>query len=145
MPRVRPSIDHEGTAYDSISAMARAWGINEGTYRERMRLGWSIKGALTNTPDGSRLPMSSRHIWLADGRHETGEPRMRCYQCGMLRSWAGASDPCSRALVTPAQIRANKKRKHQEKWKVQKASLGKMRESIAAERAEWFAERQRKQ
>ena len=86
----------------------------------------------------------SRHAWVAEGRHETGEPRTRCEQCGMLKSWAGASGPCSRALITPAQIRAQKKRKHVQMWKVQKASLGKMRQSIAAERAEWFAERQRK-
>lgn len=129
MPRMRFSIDHEGTEYATISAMARAWGINEGTYRERIRLGWSVRGALTDAPDavGSRTGTSSRHAWVAEGRHETGEPRMRCEQCGMLKSWAGASDPCSRALVTPAQIRAQKKRKRVQMWKVQKASLGKMR------------------
>lgn len=34
------------------------------------------------------------HRWESDGRHETGEARLRCARCGMLASWPGASSPC---------------------------------------------------
>lgn len=40
------------------------------------------------------------HTWMADGRDECGDPRIRCARCGMLRTWAGAVDGCSRALRT---------------------------------------------
>ena len=42
--------DHNGTKYNSIAEMCRAWKINYSTYMRRKKLGWSRKSALTTPP-----------------------------------------------------------------------------------------------
>lgn len=34
------------------------------------------------------------HRWEREGRHDTGEARLRCALCGMLAAWPGARLPC---------------------------------------------------
>lgn len=34
------------------------------------------------------------HHFVADGRLDDGDPRLRCSRCGMLAHWAGARDAC---------------------------------------------------
>lgn len=83
----------------------------------------------------------SIHDWQRDGRDELGDRLIRCVRCGMLQSWPGATSPCSGAIRTGSEERATK---HKQKWKKQKAAQDKKQQSIAAERAEWFAERKSK-
>ncbi len=34
------------------------------------------------------------HHFVADGRLDDGDPRLRCSRCGMLSHWAGAREAC---------------------------------------------------
>lgn len=147
MPRMNACWDHLGRKYESHAEMCRAWGVDVRAFDNRIQYGWSIKGALTNQPDGRRIPVAQNHIWHGDGRDECGDPLIRCVRCCMLQSWPGATSPCSGAIRTALEEKEKKlakKRKNQEKWLAQKAAQDKRRQSIAAERAEWFAERKPK-
>ncbi len=42
--------DHLGNSFDSIKAMCRHYGVNNTTYRVRLRNGWSVEDALTTEP-----------------------------------------------------------------------------------------------
>lgn len=42
-----PAKDHEGRRFDSVSDMARHWGINPRMYLARINRGWDVKKALT--------------------------------------------------------------------------------------------------
>ena len=46
-----PVTDHTGKSYDSLAAMARAYGLTHGTLSARLRNGWDLERALT-TPVG---------------------------------------------------------------------------------------------
>ena len=96
---------------------------------------------MTNQPGGWRISLAHNHVWLAEGRDECGDRLIRCVRCGMLQSWPGATSPCSGAIRTGSEERA---KKHKQKWKKQQAAQEKRRQSIAAERAERFAERKPK-
>ena len=141
MPRMNACWDHLGRKYESHAEMCRAWGVDVRAFGNRIQYGWSIKGALTNQPDGRRVQLAHNHVWLAEGRDECGDRLIRCVRCGMLQSWPGATSPCSGAIRTGSEERA---KKHKQKWKKQKAAQEKRRQSIAAERAEWFAGRKPK-
>lgn len=43
----KPSEDHEGNQFDSIQAMCDYWGVTRNAFAKRIRLGWSLKEALT--------------------------------------------------------------------------------------------------
>jgi hypothetical protein len=130
--------------------MCKLWGVGKRTFCNRIQCGWSIEDALTNQPggwrisnqpDGRRVQLAHNHVWFAEGRDECGDRLIRCVRCGMLQSWPGATSPCSGAIRTDSEERA---KKHKQKWKKQQAAQDKQRQSIAAERAEWFAERKPK-
>ena len=141
MPKMNACWDHLGRKYESLAEMCRAWGVDARAFGNRIQYGWSIKGALTNQPDGRRVHLDHNHAWLAEGRDELGDSLIRCVRCGMLQSWPGATSPCSGGIRTGSEERA---KKHKQKWKKQQAAQDKKRQSIAAERAEWFAERKSK-
>lgn len=141
MPKASACWDHLGRKYESHAEMCKAWGIGARTFCDRIQGGWSIEAALT------KQPLAQNHIWHGDGRDECGDRLIRCVRCGMLQSWPGATSPCSGAIRTALEEKKKKlarKRKQQQKWLIEKASCEKQRQSIAAERAEWLAERKPK-
>lgn len=46
--------DHENNVFISVKEMCRHWGIDNGTYRQRIKSGWSQKDALTYQPHENR-------------------------------------------------------------------------------------------
>lgn len=147
MPKANACWDHLGRKYKSHAEMCKSWGVGKRTFCNRIQCGWSIEDALTNQPGGWRISLAHNHVWLAEGRDECGDRLIRCVRCGMLQSWPGATSPCSGAIRTALEEKEKKlakKRKHQQMWLAQKAAQDKKRQSIAAERAEWSAERKPK-
>ena len=59
--------DHKGQEFPSLRAMAAAWGVNEGTFKWRLRRGWSVHDALIATVRG-RGGKQGRPITDYDGR-----------------------------------------------------------------------------
>ncbi|ADL36338.1 hypothetical protein bpr_II401 (plasmid) [Butyrivibrio proteoclasticus B316] len=47
--------DHRGKSYPSFRAMARAYGLEKSTLKERLDRGWSLKDALITPPDKTRI------------------------------------------------------------------------------------------
>lgn len=147
MPKANACWDHLGRKYKSHAEMCKSWGVGKRTFCHRIQCGWSIEAALVNKPGGGQMSASQTHIWQRNGRDECGDPLIRCVRCCMLQSWPGATSPCSGAIRTALEEKEKKlakKRKHQQMWLAQKAAQDKQRQSIAAERAEWSAERKPK-
>ena len=46
---MKESVDHLGKEYVSITDMAKAYEINDHTLRMRLKRGWSLERALTQT------------------------------------------------------------------------------------------------
>lgn len=53
--------DHLGTEYSSVAEMCRIYGITQNLYYSRIRLGWSVKDALTSKEDGSITVMGKKY------------------------------------------------------------------------------------
>ena len=52
--------DHQGRAFETQRDMARYWGISIHTFRVRIKLGWSIKDALTRKPKLTGRPRKEK-------------------------------------------------------------------------------------
>ena len=55
-------IDHKNNKFPSISKMCSYWGISKATYNERIKLGWSLKDAVTIKPNEKEHIGNSKRI-----------------------------------------------------------------------------------
>ncbi len=73
--RPRQVTDHTGRKFPSLTAMARAWGMETGQVGARLSMGWSVERALT-TPlgrSGSRKGAAGRRMLEALRHTRFGE------------------------------------------------------------------------
>lgn len=61
MPKRCPCTDHLGNQFPTTTAMCEHWGVPRATYNSRLRKGWSVEEALTDTGPCKRFIPCTDH------------------------------------------------------------------------------------